>query len=401
MVGLPHNDTLGLYISVPFCASKCSFCNFASGVFARERVAPYVRRLVEDFAASSAKAAALGAALPQSVDSIYFGGGTPSLLHHDLFAQIAEALRANFDIAPEVEWTVECAPGQLAAETLEAMVSAGVNRISFGAQSFVDRETAAVGRLHTRQQTEESIAQVRAAGILNLSIDLLAGLPFQTLESWQQSLDATIALGLPHASVYMLEVDDDSRLGRELLAGGVRYRAAAVPNDDGIAAMYEAACARLSQSGVAQYEISNFAAAGFRSRHNLRYWKREPYFGFGLDAHSCLYRGDGVAVRFSNPDQLDAYMAAHAGEVELVGREQQMEEAWFLGLRRNEGVAWAAMVSEFGAETVDGYRPLVAQLVEDGLLAADSEGVRLTERGRMMSNEVFEQFVGESAPATI
>jgi oxygen-independent coproporphyrinogen-3 oxidase len=395
-MGSPRrDDTLGIYISVPFCASKCSFCNFASGVFAREKVAPYVRRLVDEIAGARARAESLRTELPPMVDSIYFGGGTPSLLSPGLFAQIAEALRTGFDISPDVEWTVECAPGQLSTETLDAMVIAGVNRISFGAQSFVDRETAAVGRLHTRQQTEDSISLVRSAGILNVNIDLLAGLPLQTPESWQESLDATFALRMPHVSVYMLEVDDDSRLGRELLSGGVRYRAAAVPTDDSIALMYEMARCQLGQSGVRQYEISNFAVTGFESRHNVRYWEREAYLGFGLDAHSCAYRGDGIGVRSSNPDQLNDYIDGGAGEIEFIDRGQQLEEAWFLGLRCNEGVSWMAMESEFGATVITEYRPLVGQLVTDGLLVADLDRVQLTDRGRLMSNEVFEQFIGE------
>jgi oxygen-independent coproporphyrinogen-3 oxidase len=399
MALIAGKETLGLYVSVPFCASKCSFCNFASGVFARERVAPYIQRLVEEIGDARRLAESLQAELPRTVDSIYFGGGTPSLLHHDLLAQITEALRTNFEVAEDVEWTVECAPGQLATETLEAMVSAGVNRISFGAQSFVDRETAAVGRLHTRRQTEESIAQVRTAGILNMSVDLLAGLPFQTLESWQVSLDAVISLDVPHTSVYMLEVDDDSRLGRELLNGGVRYRAAAVPSDDSIATMYEEACRQLGQAGIAHYEISNFSIPGFQSRHNLRYWRREAYLGFGLDAHSCIYRGDGSALRFSNPDELDGYTAGEAREVETINRDQQLEEAWFLGLRRNDGVAWKSLIGEFGASRVEQYRARVEQLAEDGLVIG-GECVKLTDRGRLMSNEVFGQFVGERESLT-
>jgi oxygen-independent coproporphyrinogen III oxidase len=395
-MALPQREqTLGLYISVPFCASKCSFCNFASGVFARERVAPYVKRLVAEIAESRLVAESMNAALPPTLDSIYFGGGTPSLLHHDLFAEIANALRAQFEISPDVEWTVECAPGQLAPETLDAIVNAGVNRVSFGVQSFIDRETAAVGRLHTCEQAEESIAQVRAAGILNISVDLLAGLPFQTVKSWQTSLEAVIGLAVPHASVYMLEVDDDSRLGHELLNGGVRYRAAAVPTDDAIATMYEGGCNQLSDAGIPQYEISNFAVPGFQSRHNLRYWNREPYLGFGLDAHSCIYRGDGTGVRFSNADKLDAYMGGEAREIEMIDMEQQLEEAWFLGLRRHDGVVWAELLHEFGAEAVSEYRDRVQQLAADELVSLDSVRVNLTARGRMMSNEVFGRFIRE------
>ena len=270
---------IGIYISVPFCKAKCTFCNFASGVFGAERMQQYVDRLCSEIRWSHVAAQKISASLPRAVDTIYFGGGTPSLLSAQQFQEIFQHLRGEFEVAGEAEITLECAPGQLSDETLYELLRQGMNRISFGVQSFVDRETAAVGRLHTQQQCEAEFARVRAAGIDRINIDLIAGLPHQTAQSWQYSVEQAISSGAPHISVYMLEVDDESRLGREMLEQGTRYGASAVPNEDETAEWYQEACASLHAAGVQQYEISNFARPGHRSRHNLKYWQRQPYIG--------------------------------------------------------------------------------------------------------------------------
>ncbi len=314
--------SLGIYISVPFCRTKCSFCNFASGVFSAAIFERYVAQVGSDIAAAEQTAMQLGGAIERQVDSIYFGGGTPSVLAPDQLERVFQAVRESFDIEPAAEITVECAPGTISDEILEALLRCGVNRVSLGVQSFVDKECSSVGRLHTRHTTLADIARLRAHGIGNISVDLIAGLPHQTPESWDLSLTETLATGVPHISVYMLEVDEDSRLGSELLAGGSRYHAHHVPDDDLTADLYLIACERLEKTGVLQYEISNFArpvthGIGLRnSRHNLKYWTRQPYLGFGVDAHSMLRAGPeleqkGVdAVRFATPDSLEAYSAA-------------------------------------------------------------------------------------------
>ena len=387
------DKTLGVYVSVPFCASKCSYCNFASGVFARDRMAPYVQRLVGEIRGSGQRWLEMGAELPRELDSIYFGGGTPSLLPADLFAQISDALRMEFALPSTVEWTIECAPGQLSPETLTAMVHAGVNRLSFGVQSFVDQEAAAVGRLHTRQVTEDTIELARTYGITNINVDLLAGLPHQTEDSWRESVDGAIESGVPHVSIYMLEVDDDSRLGRELMASGGKYHARSVPADDAIADFYEIACARLNDSGIRQYEISNFARDGCESRHNLRYWRRGPYLGVGMDAHSCLRRTNGRTIRFANSDDLAGYVTGEAGVEEMVDSKAQLEEAWFLGLRRSSGVSLAEVSEEFGEAAAKSFRTLGHELADEGLVELAEQNLRLTARGRLLSNEVFARFL--------
>src|SRR5271168_2735314 len=298
---------VGIYISVPFCRAKCTFCNFASGVFGADRMQRYVDRLCEEIRGAHAAAQDLAAALPQAVDTIYFGGGTPSLLSGAQFQQIFQHLRGEFEVAADAEITLECAPGQLSSETLEELLQQGMNRISFGVQSFVDRETAAVGRLHTEQQCEAELARVRAAGVREINLDLIAGLPHQTEQSWRYSVEQAIASGAPHISVYLLEVDDESRLGREMLEKGSRYGAADVPSEDAAAEWYQQACEEFDAAGLHQYEISNFARRGHRSRHNLKYWRRHPYLGFGLDAHSMLGSGED-AVRFANTSELDEYL---------------------------------------------------------------------------------------------
>src|SRR4051812_47198776 len=331
---------VGVYISVPFCKTKCSFCNFASDVFSRTKMQGYVDRVIADMERARAVAQEFDAELPREADSIYLGGGTPSTLAPEQLVQLFDAVRKNFSVLPEAEVTVECAPGTLTPEMIETLLRCGVNRVSLGVQSFVDEESRSVGRLHTRAIVLDDIARLRAVGISNLSIDLIAGLPHQTPASWEFSLAETVTTGVPHVSVYMLEVDEDSRLGRELVAGGTRYHAHFVPDDDTTADLYVSACERLDAAGVAQYEISNFARAGCESRHNLKYWTRAPYIGFGVDAHSMLPAcADGTdAIRFATPDALEQFVAGTPAAVTTVDRAAAAEEAHFLGLRLNAGV---------------------------------------------------------------
>lgn len=394
-------QTLGIYVSVPFCRSKCTYCNFASGVYPAGEHGRYVDRLAEDLAAAGGWAARLGAEMPRRVDTVYLGGGTPSLLEPELIDRLFAAIRAQFELEAEAEITVECAPGQLADATLEALVRAGVNRVSLGVQSFVDAEAKGSGRLHDRATVERDLRRLREAGIGNLNVDLIAGLAGQSAASWEESLDALIGAGVPHASVYMLEVDEDSRLGRELLAGGTRYGAGLVPDDEAIARMYARAIERLAEAGIEQYEISNFSRAGFESRHNLRYWRRRPYLGVGLDASSML-RADGqeekdggrYALRSATTADLQAYLdAAETAETAWLSPARQHEEAWFLGLRLNAGVKIAEVEREFGRAMVAPALKVVDRLEQDGMLACDGETVRLTERGRLLSNDVFQEFL--------
>ena len=388
--------SVGIYISIPFCRSKCSYCNFASGVFAREMVAGYVERICADIRSAPQTASGMGGLLERTVDSVYLGGGTPTTLSAEHLGRIFAALRQEFEIDRRAEITVECAPRTLAPQMLEALVEVGVNRASLGVQSFVDTEAAAVGRLHTRVVALDDIARLCAAGITNINIDLIAGLPHQTAASWQTSLDETVAAGVPHASIYMLEVDEDSRLGRELIAGGTRYHAHFVPDEDAVADFYEQACAQLNAAGIAQYEISNFARPGMESRHNLKYWTRQPYIGFGLDAHSML-DASGGAIRFSTPDSLEQFMAGASLKRTIVSPHAALEETFFLGLRLTRGVDLRSVSARFGVDVKRALGDTLHELESSGMLDHEGDTIRLTSTGLLLSNEVFQRFISATA----
>jgi oxygen-independent coproporphyrinogen III oxidase len=422
------NSTLGLYISVPFCKAKCTFCNFASDTFAPTRMGRYIDRVCQEIANARSAANILEAHLPHEVDTLYLGGGTPSLLSPDHIRQLFAAIYGQFVVTQTAEITLECAPGQLSNETLEELKQHGLNRVSLGVQSFVDQESKAVGRLHTQQICLDEIARLRIAGIEDINLDLIAGLPHQTEFSWLHSIDTAIATSVPHISVYMLEVDEDSRLGREMLSSGGRYGSATVPTDDESAAFYQLACERLNAAGIHQYEISNFArprigGGSHSSRHNLKYWQRAPYLGLGLDAHSMLQTPTGP-IRFSNTEDLDLYeglinknrsvILSESGafaaaveatassyitatippqEIDRITPTQAFEESLFLGLRLNEGISLTELRDQFSSTMLDQIHPTLEELHTEGLLNRVEDNIALTDRGRMVSNEVFSRLL--------
>ncbi len=350
----------GVYISYPFCAQKCTYCNFASGVFPRDLEPRYHEALLRQIGRHD---------FAWTPETVYWGGGTPSLMDLDAFSAVMQAIPG----APWAEATLEASPGTITPERARAWRQAGIDRVSLGVQSFVEPEIRQTGRKHTRLIVEQDVAMLRAAGITKINLDLIAGLAGQTRSSWQESLDALLALEPDHASVYMLEVDEDSRLGRELTLGGVRYGAAVVPSDDAIVEFYETAVDTLTAAGLPRYEISNFARPGHESRHNLKYWRREPYIGFGVDAHSF----DGVE-RWANTDSPADFVTLEDPIVERTKAIAQ-EEHFFLGLRLSEGVDAA---------------PVPHHPMEDsGLLERVDGRLRLTRRGVLVSNEVFQEFL--------
>ncbi len=403
--------SLGLYISVPFCRTKCAYCNFASDVFSRAVFQRYVERVCSDIEHAAETAEQMGGHLERAVDSIYLGGGTPTLLDISHLERLFVTISQNFEVGPQAEITMECAPGTLTPAVLESFKRMGVNRVSLGVQSFVDQETRSVGRLHTRTTVRDDITGLRDVGIANINVDLIAGLPHQTAESWEFSLNEAIACGVPHVSVYMLEVDEDSRLGRELIAGGAKYHAHFVPDEDLTADLYITACEWLEAAGTKHYEISNFAREGYQSRHNLKYWTRRPYLGFGVDAHSMLTAetkatarstydepalkpgSSAQGARFATPDSLESYFAGYTLQPIQLSATDALEESFFLGLRLNRGVDLRALEDEFGQDALKPAFPVIAGLIDAGLLEKDAAIVRLTRRGRLLSNEVFERFI--------
>ena len=361
----------GVYISYPFCAQKCTYCNFASGVFPRGTETEYLAALEAEIAAAK---------FVWTPETIYLGGGTPSLLTPNQLQCLVEKIPG----APWKEATLEAAPGSITPEKVEGWRNAGINRVSLGVQSFVQPEIARTGRRHTAEIVESDVKMLGQAGIASVNIDLIAGLAGQTRESWLQSLDWIGKLRPSHVSVYMLEVDEDSRLGSEILLGGKRYGASDIPSDERIVEFYELAREYLHGMGIERYEISNFARPGEESLHNLKYWLLEPYIGFGSDAHSF----DG-SWRWQNVESPGEYVKRFQDskpvEEERIAADVQ-QERFFVGLRLMRGIIPSAEDREkFDAPIRDG--------IDRGLLEIDGPVLRLTSRGVLFSNEVFQEFL--------
>lgn len=381
---------VGIYVQVPFCQTKCTYCNFHTGVVSSGRFAPYVDAVCREIRGHRELYRAAGVELPPGfetavVDTVYFGGGTPSLLEPDLLQRMMEAIRQTF-AAELKEVTLEADPETVEAGKAAAWVRAGINRVSFGVQSFSDKELVASGRMHRRADIHRAVPILRDAGIRNISFDLIAGLPFQTEETWSESLLELEKLEPEHVSVYLLEVDEGSRLGKELLAGGKRYSAGAVPSDDDMADFYETACDVLEAAGYHHYEISNWAKPGFESKHNLKYWRREAYLGFGAGAHS--FSG---TQRWANAHDAAAYVGAIMAErlpleqLEPVTRTSALEEELFLGLRQLDGIDLGRIEREYGVALGTRF----SSLESAGLVMREGEVVRLAPAKLSISNEVF------------
>jgi oxygen-independent coproporphyrinogen-3 oxidase len=383
-------NRLGIYVQVPFCQTKCTYCNFHTGVVSSARFAPYVESVCGEIAGHRPLYEAAGISLPAGladavVDTMYIGGGTPSLLDPGHLRRIVDAVRGNF-AAELTEATLEADPETVTAEKAAAWVAAGINRVSFGVQSFCDEELKAAGRMHRRVDVYRAAAILRGAGIGNISFDLIAGLPKQTRDTWRESLDSLVKLAPEHVSVYLLEVDEGSRLGSELLRGGNRYSAGDVPDDDTMAEFYETACSVLGAAGYEHYEISNWGRPGFASRHNLKYWRREAYLGFGSGAHS--FSG---TERWANAHDAAEYVAAVSGgrlpveQVEKLTAESALEEELFLGLRQLQGIDVARIEREYGVSLDARF----ARLSSAGLIEREGSLVRLAPGRVSVSNEVF------------
>jgi oxygen-independent coproporphyrinogen-3 oxidase len=366
---------LGIYIQVPFCQTKCTYCNFHTGVVSRDRYQPYANSVCREIA-DAAEARQL------SADTVYFGGGTPSLLDPAALAKILDTLRANYSFkTPEI--TLEADPETITPEKASSWLAAGFNRISLGVQSFNDRELQATGRMHRQSYIAHATEILRTSGFDNISMDLIIGLPHQSRQSWDQSVGALLDLRPEHISIYMLEVDEGSHLGKESLAGGTRYSAPAIPPDDTQAEFYDSACTGLATAGYDHYEISNWALPGRRSRHNLKYWRREPYLGLGAGAHSF----DGT-TRWANVHDSAKYVStieqgiSPREQIEPVTPQQALEEEFFLGLRQLDGIDLAQIERGYVAPDANGARErfvAIRRQIESlhALSLLDLEGSRL------------------------
>lgn len=391
----PATGKLGIYVQVPFCQAKCSYCNFSTGVVSSHLYRPYVEAVcseIRNYAVLLREAGLSGWSQAPNfeVETLYVGGGTPSLLDPSDLAKIVQAVHDTFPGSIE-EATLEADPETVTEPKAREWRVAGFERISLGAQSFADVELKAVGRRHRRADIYAAARRLAAAQIRNVSFDLIAGLPHQTTESWRASLEELLRLEPTHISIYILELDEGSRLGREALAAGHRYGVAALPDDDQAADFYEFACTRLSEAGYDHYEISNWARPGNRSRHNLKYWRRKPYLGFGAGAHSF----DGTQ-RWANAHDPAVYMGAmQKGRLALETREtvdlhQALEEELFLGLRQLDGIDLADVEHRYRVQLADRVNALAA----DGLVEIRSGQLRLVPSRLAISNEVFVRLLG-------
>lgn len=376
----------GLYVHLPFCRQKCFYCDFPSYAGQEGRMAVYVEALLGELAREGAPLRAAWGP-PRTV---YLGGGTPTALPPALMERLLAGLREFLAAAPDaLEFTCECNPGTVDAAYLSLLRAGGVNRLSLGVQTFDDALLRRIGRIHTAAQARAAVRQARAAGFRNLSLDLMYGLPGQTLAGLEMSVQQALALAPQHISIYGLQVEEGTAFARAQAAGRL-----ALPSDEESEAMYDYMTTALPVAGYARYEISNFARQGFESRHNLGYWQDVPYLGVGAAAHSYL---DGQ--RYENPRGIEEYLAAlrESGrarrEEEPLTRATSMEEFAFLALRTARGIDRARFAARFGCELASVYADAIARMRARGFLEEDAQGVRLTPLGMKYGNWVFEAFL--------
>ncbi|HLA96168.1 MAG TPA: radical SAM family heme chaperone HemW [Pyrinomonadaceae bacterium] len=370
----------GVYLHIPFCKSRCSYCDFATDVYRNhETVEKYVDALCDEIPGSSA-------GWQCAADTIYFGGGTPSLLTSTQVERIIEIVDSYFDISVDAEITMEMNPATVMLETLREYRSLGVNRASFGVQTFNERDLKLLARGHDANDARQTFRMLREAGFENVSFDLIAGLPEQTMHDWKRNLEEAIAMQPEHLSLYLLEIHEATPLAEQLRTGR-----RALPDEELAAEMYEIMIDRLAAAGYVQYEISNFAKPGFESRHNSKYWTLDPVYGFGVSAHSF----DGFQ-RYSNERDTSKYVARvenYAGAEVMRERIDAASEFIFLGLRLNEGIDLAKYRERFGIDLIDKYADAIDRLYDTGLLQITGNRLQLTRKGMLFSNEVFAEFV--------
>lgn len=384
----------GIYIHIPFCRSRCSYCDFATGLYQREIAERYLAALVREIEQWNESE------VQNQVDTIYFGGGTPSLLTPSQIDQILNSLQRRFTVSAGAEITLELNPGsvggaeyQSTSERIEVLGDfrhLGITRVSFGAQSFHDQELARLGRTHNAAQILDTFRDLRTAGFENISFDLIAGLPGQTIEMWNRNLDQALALRPEHLSFYLLEVHTSTPLSEHIKRG-----LQPAPDEDLAAVMYERMLEEATAGGYQHYEISNLCLPGFESRHNSKYWTRQPYIGFGCSAHSY----DGDRLRWSNERDLQKYLGLVESSLspvrarESLTEEELRAEALFLGLRMMGGISAREFRDAYNLDVLQHHREDFTRFREAGLLEINGDTIKLTRSGALLSNEVFSAFV--------
>lgn len=374
----------GIYIHIPFCRSRCSYCDFATGMYNAALAERYVHSLVNEIGSWHEIEPA------ETLDTIYFGGGTPSLLRPAQLEALLKAVRQRFSVSADAEVSIEINPGTVTPEALAAFRHLGINRASFGAQTFDNGELARLGRSHTADETRQTFHHLRDGGFDNISFDLIAGLPGQTIERWRRNLDEAFSLRPEHLSFYLLEVHQGTPLASHIKSGLQPQ-----PDEDLAADMYEVMLDRALEAGYEHYEISNLCLPGYESRHNTKYWTAAPYYGFGCSAHSY----DGGFRRWANERDLVRYIEmieqgrkAIVDETRLTKTDRQAE-AVFLGLRMMQGFSFTEYQEVFGADLREKHENDLTRFREAGLIECSGDLLKLTRAGALLSNEVFSAFV--------
>lgn len=374
----------GIYIHIPFCRSRCSYCDFATGMYSAAMAERYVLSLINEIGSWREVEP------PENVDTIYFGGGTPSLLSPAQLETLLNAVRERFTVSADAEVSIEINPGSVTHEALAAFRGLGINRASFGAQTFDDGELARLGRSHTSDDTRRTFRYLRDAGFDNISFDLIAGLPGQTMAGWRRNLDEAFSLRPEHLSFYLLEVHQGTPLAKHIREG-IQPQ----PDEDLAADMYEVMLDRAPEAGYEHYEISNLCLPGLAARHNTKYWTAAPYYGFGCSAHSY----DGGFRRWANERDLVRYIEmieqdrkAIVDETRLTKADRQAE-AVFLGLRMMQGFSFTEYQQAFGADLREKHENDLTRFREAGLIECSGDLLKLTRAGALLSNEVFAAFV--------
>ena len=365
----------GLYIHIPFCVKKCEYCDFISFAGCDSRFSEYIDALIKEMEEYS------GA----EIDTVFIGGGTPSLLAPEHISRLCDAVKNNFNLATDYEWTIEANPGTVTDLKTQAMLRGGINRISLGVQSFNDTELKAAGRIHDANTARETVMKLHKSGFRNISIDLMASLPYQTAESFERTLETAVSLPINHISVYSLIIEDGTPIQKKYSEGIYK-----IPDEDNDRALYHYTKRFLSEYGFNRYEISNYAIPGYESRHNLKYWDCDEYIGIGVAAASYT---DGK--RFSNTIDLEKYLRGEyrSGEVEILTNEDMIGEFMMLGLRKTCGVSAAEFERRFGKSIESVYGAQLDRFVQLAVMEHIDGRYRLTECGLDVANVVMCEFV--------